>query len=120
MPVGACPACWPVYAGVLASLGLGFLLDHTYMLPLTALVLALALASLAYHARERRGYRPFLLAMGGVGMILLGKFFLAVDALTYAGLAFLVGASAWNAWPAKKRGSPACMNCQRLSGIESR
>lgn len=47
MPVGACPACWPLYAGLLGSVGLAFLLDASYLLPLTAGFLALALGSLA-------------------------------------------------------------------------
>ena len=31
----ACPLCWPIYAGVMSSVGLGFLLETTYLLPLT-------------------------------------------------------------------------------------
>jgi|GEM_PF-2330127 len=33
-PQGRCPACWPAYAGVLSALGLGFLLESAYLLPM--------------------------------------------------------------------------------------
>jgi len=36
LPKLACPACWPAYAGLLTSIGLGFLISVVYLLPLTA------------------------------------------------------------------------------------
>jgi len=30
LPNATCPACWPVYAGILSSLGLGFLMTGAY------------------------------------------------------------------------------------------
>lgn len=34
LPKLMCPACWPAYAGLLSSLGLGFLISARYLLPL--------------------------------------------------------------------------------------
>jgi len=34
LPKLACPACWPAYAGLLTSTGLGFLISAVYLLPL--------------------------------------------------------------------------------------
>ena len=99
LPVGACAACWPVYAGLLSSIGLGFTLDTTYLLPLMTAALLLALFSLAYHARARRGYGPLGLGVVAVGFIMVGKFALQSDAMLYFGLASLISASIWNAWP---------------------
>jgi hypothetical protein len=42
---GVCPACWPAYAGILGSLGLGFLLDSTSLLPVTVALFGLVGAS---------------------------------------------------------------------------
>ncbi len=43
LPKIACPACWPAYAGLLSSIGLGFLIpNRAYLLPLTAIFLAVA------------------------------------------------------------------------------
>jgi hypothetical protein len=96
LPLGTCPACWPAYAGLFGTLGLGFLLEKTYLLPVTIVLLGLAFVSLVYHAKARRGYGPFALGMVAVSLVLVGKFFF-FDPLVYVGLALLMGASVWNA-----------------------
>ncbi len=113
LPVGVCPACWPAYAGLLSSLGLGFLFKETYLLPLTAFFLLIAVAALGYKAWARRGYGPFFLGLAASGFMLAGNFLLGAPALLYSGIALLAGASAWNAWPRKNKGienssCPAC------------
>ena len=99
LPFGGCPACWPVYAGVLSALGLGFLLSREYLLPLTVLFLAVAVLSLGRRARERRGYGPLLLGIVASGVIITGKFVIQSDVTAYAGVGLLVLSSVWNAWP---------------------
>jgi hypothetical protein len=42
LPVGGCPACWPVYAGVLGAVGLTFLLDSAYLLWINSALLGMA------------------------------------------------------------------------------
>jgi|SRR5712664_2088399 hypothetical protein len=74
LPKLACPVCWPVYAGLLSSVGLGFLISAAYLLPLTIAFLTLALAALAFKARKRRGLGPFLIGLVAAIGILLGKF----------------------------------------------
>ena len=111
LPVGACPACWPAYAGVLSSLGFGFLLDSTYLLPLMALFIGLALVSLAYRGKTRHGYGAFAIGALAAVIVLVGKFVLSSDLLLYLGLALLVGASLWNAWPKKKAARSSCPAC---------
>jgi hypothetical protein len=56
LPKLACPLCWPLYAGIVSSLGLGFLISTTYLLPLTIGFLSLTVAVLAFQAKQRRGY----------------------------------------------------------------
>src|SRR4051794_15819271 len=98
LPVGTCPLCWPAYAGLLGTLGLGFLLDKTYLLPMTMALLGLALVSLVYRARTRHGYWPFALGIVAVSMVLAGKLAFFFDPLVYLGLALLLGTSLWNSW----------------------
>jgi hypothetical protein len=74
LPKLACPACWPAYAGLLTSIGLGFLISVRYLLPLTITFLVLALAAMLFRARDRRGYGPFWLAVLAASGVLLGKF----------------------------------------------
>ncbi len=99
LPVGVCPACWPVYTALLGSGGLGFLLQTSYLLPLTVLSLALALGGLVYGAREGRGFGPLVLGLVAFALIVAGRFVAANDPVSYSGIVFLAGAAVWNAWP---------------------
>ncbi len=110
LPKVACPACWPAYAGFLSSIGLGFLLETTYLFPLTAVFLTVAVAALAYGAKQRRGYRPLLLGVVAAAIVLVGKFGFESDPAMYAGLTFLIAASVWNGWP-RKQVTTGCSSC---------
>jgi len=111
LPKLTCPACWPAYAALLSALGVGFI-DYTpYLLPLTLVFLIVTLAILAWH--PRRGYAPLALGLFASGAMLIGKFFFDSDIATYAGVALLVGASTWNAWPAQTK--VACVNCKPVN-----
>src|SRR5260370_37836032 len=105
LPKLACPLCWPAYAGLLSSIGLGFLISTAYLLPLTIAFLILALVALAFRATKRRGYGPFLLGLIAAVSVLLGKFPLGSNPMTYSAVGFLVGASLWNAWPRRETSS---------------
>ncbi len=97
-----CPACYPMYAGIFTSLGLTPLPHTGVQATLTLAFLAVSLAALAFRARARRGYAP--LAAGCIAslVVLIGKFGLGIDAMTYSGIAVLVLASVWNVWPLSK------------------
>jgi len=106
LPKLTCPACWPAYAALLSALGVGFI-DYTpYLLSLTLVFLGVTLAILAW--RPRRGYAPLVLGLFAAAVMLIGKFFFDSDIATYAGVALLVGASTWNAWPVKSVISCKC------------
>jgi len=117
LPAGLCPACWPAYAGILSSLGLGLLIDAKFLFPLTAVLLALAVFALGYRANRRRGYGPLILGLSGAAAVLSFKFAVDWSILVYAGLAVLVAASIWNAWPIRETGvrCPACSSDARAT-----
>ena len=106
VPKVTCPACWPAYASLFGSLGLGFLLRAKWLLPATAGFLLLAVAALAVGARRRRGLGPFFLGLAAAALVLGGKLGLGFDGATYAGMPLLVGASVWNSWPRRHAASP--------------
>lgn len=111
LPKLACPACWPAYAGLLSAVGLGFLISSRNLFWLALAFLVPAVGSLALHARDRRGFGPFLGGCLAAGLMLAGKFILESNVYMYAGLVLLVGASAWNSWPrqvAARADCPAC------------
>lgn len=110
LPIGGCPSCWPVYAGILSALGLGFLLSSRYLLPLTALFLLIALFTLGFRARTRRGYGPFAAGLIAAALIFGGKFSLKINALAYFGVALLISSSLWNSWP-RKTVAARCTKC---------
>jgi mercuric ion transport protein len=101
LPKLACPFCWPAYASLLSSVGLGFLISTKYLLPLTAAFLVLALGALALGARHRHGYGPFLVGLIATIVVVTGKFAWDSRPALYAAVATLVAASVWNAWPQK-------------------
>ncbi len=111
LPKLTCPACWPAYAALLGALGVGFI-DYTpYLLPLTLVFLVVTLVILAW--RPRRGVAPLALGLCAAAIMLIGKFFFDSDIATYAGVALLVGASTWNAWPTQVKA--ACVNCKPVN-----
>ena len=113
LPKFACPACWPAYAGLLTSVGLGFLISAVYLLPLTVAFLVLALGAMVFRARERHGYRPFLLGVVAAGGVLIGKFVWESNSTIYGSVGLLVAASLWNTWPRRDKPNQeaTCSDC---------
>ncbi len=111
LPKLACPACWPAYAGLLSSVGLGFLMSTAYLLPLTAAFLFLAVAALVFRANKRRGYGPFVVGLVAGSAALLGKFAWESKLTMYSALGLLVVASLWNAWPLRDSEAATCPEC---------
>ena len=73
LPKLACPLCWPAYAGLLSSVGLGFLISAQYLFAVTIGFLVLALAALAFRAKHRHGYGPFSMGLvAAAGVLLAG------------------------------------------------
>jgi hypothetical protein len=105
MPKLMCPLCWPLYAGILSSIGLGFLISAKYLLPFTIAFLFLTITVLAFRAKQRRGYGPFVLGVVASAAVLMGKFELDSNAVVYSGIGVLVTAAVWNAWPPRVAGS---------------
>jgi hypothetical protein len=109
LPKLICPLCWPAYAGLLSALGLGFLVNSRNLFAVTALFLIVAVSSLAFRARQRRGYGPAAMGLIASFLILFGKFDLESPTIAYAALAFLISASIWNTWPIRR--AAACPQC---------
>src|SRR5437867_5414469 len=103
LPKLFCPLCWPLYAGIVSSVGLGFLIGTTYLLPITIAFLILTLAVLGFRATQRRGYGPFVVGVLSSAVILVGKFYLESKPLMYGGVGVLAVASVWNALPRRAK-----------------
>jgi hypothetical protein len=110
LPKLACPACWPAYAGLLSSIGLGFLTKTAYLLPLTVAFLIVAVGALGFRARNRHGFGPFLTGLAAALVVVVGKFQFESDPAMYTGIALLIAASVWNTWP-KRSKTASCSAC---------
>jgi copper chaperone len=99
IPTVTCPLCITAYTALLSTLGLGFLMSSTYLLPLTVILLAAAVAALGYEAVRRGVWGPFVLCLCGSALILTGKFLFASQPPTYAGVLLLFASSIWNLVP---------------------
>lgn len=114
LPKLACPLCWPAYAGLLSSVGLGFLISARYLLPLTAVFLLLTLAALGFGARNRRGYGPLMVGLVAAAGVMMGKFGWESNAVLYGAVGLLVMASLWNTFPrgVATETTMACQACE--------
>src|SRR5216684_2923410 len=92
LPKLICPLCWPLYAGIVSSVGLGFLIGTAYLLPITSAFLILTLAVLGLRAKQRQGYGPFVAGVVASTAVLMGKFFLESNPIMYTGVGVLGGA----------------------------
>jgi uncharacterized membrane-anchored protein len=108
LPILACSLCWPAYAALISSLGLGFLASSTYLLPLTGALLAVAVVGLGLQIKSK-GYGPFVMGLVSVATILPGKF--GSNLMTYTGVALLMIASAWSLAPRRSPDSASCSTC---------
>lgn len=119
LPNATCPACWPVYAGILSSLGLGFLMTGPYFYLFIGILVSVSLFSLGYKAKTRRGYLPFWIGASGTVIIIASKYYTLSDYFLYAGALLLIIASVWNSIPRKGGASPVadetnveCTDCR--------
>jgi hypothetical protein len=107
--VGVCPACWPLIGGLMSSLGLAFLIESRYLLPLMVGCLVLAIAALGWGAR--RNYWPLILGVVASGAILIGKFALDASPVTVGGAGLLIGAYLWSFWLRRPSKASSCQSC---------
>ncbi len=113
----ACPACWPAYIGLLASLGIGVTGVEKYLFPLTVTFLLLALWPLWVKGRARNNYSPLYLGGFAAMITLIGMFVIVFEPLLYTGVALLVIASVWsmNLDKTKIASCPACVGNEATS-----
>lgn len=106
LPRLTCPCTLPAYAGLISSVGMGFLLKTAILLPLMVVSLVLAVAALGYRA-ERRGFGPFAVGVVAAVVLMIGKFLMEPNApisntVVFGGITALVGVSVWNSWPTRR------------------
>jgi MerC mercury resistance protein len=92
----SCPVCVAAYAGLLSSLGLGFLLTDSVQRPLIVAFLIVAVASVGWAARRYKRIGPFVLVLVGSATIIAGRIVWSVAPILYIGVVCLVAGIVWN------------------------
>lgn len=98
LPSFTCPVCIAAYAGVLSSMGLGFMYQSKYQTPLIVGFLLVGIATVAYSSRTHKKRSPVLLTLLGAAGVVAGKLVWEVPLLMYGGAALLFGATLYNLW----------------------
>ncbi len=95
LPKLICPFCWPIYTGILGTIGINFINYTPYLFPLLTIFLILTVLGLVLGARSNKQYGPVYL--GGLSslFILIGKFLYETDMLIYIGLTGLILSVIW-------------------------
>ena len=94
-----CAACVTAYSGVLASIGVGFVATDSGLTILTAGLLALGLASVAWSTRKHRHLGPLALVLVGSGVLLAARFGAPSSTMVLlAGAAITLAGSVWSLW----------------------
>lgn len=96
LPSVTCPACWPAYAALLGTLGVGFIPSDRLLLPLTVAALVLVVAVFAWRALRLRRFGAVVLGLAAATLLIVGRFVWPLPLMQYAGVVGLVAASIWN------------------------
>jgi mercuric ion transport protein len=111
LPKLVCPLCWPLYSGLLGSIGLGFVNYTPYLLPFLLVFLAITNISLVVQSRRQKIYGPMLAGLFSSIAILTGKFLYESPVLGYAGITGLILAVIWQLWLVRTMEKFSCPSC---------
>jgi hypothetical protein len=93
-----CPFCVVAWLGMAGFAGAGNWLRPIWGMPLTAVLLSVAVASLALRARNGGDARPVLAGGLGAAAMLGGKYGMNQPILVWGGLVLFIAACVWSEW----------------------
>lgn len=102
-----CPLCLPALGAFLASVGLGFALNVSFLKSLLVVFLALAVGSLAWSAKMHRQWWVIFVAAVGAGLIYTGRYLWFNPVLMWSGAVLMIVVSVINF-----RIKSGCKQCQ--------
>ena len=109
-----CPICFLAYFGIFGVATASASVYHVWLPPLTAIWLALTVATLFFRLSDQRRYGPGWLGIFAAFAVLVGRFVADYPALVYAGIAALVIAVIWRTWTRSSASPESCARCDEL------
>jgi hypothetical protein len=101
LPKGLCPICVAASGGMLASLGLGFLLVEENVRWILGATLTIGLIGFALSARRHRRWWTLAVGIVAASTTMAGRLLL-IEPVLYGGMALLVGAMAADLWARRR------------------
>lgn len=105
LPKGLCPICVAASGGMLASLGLGFLLVEENVRWILGVTLTIGLIGFALSARRHRRWWTLVVGVVAASTTMAGRLLL-IEPVLYGGMALLVGAMAADLWARRRPQMP--------------
>lgn len=109
-----CPICFLAYFGIFGVATASASVYRAWLPPITALWLALTIAMLAFQRRGKRRYGPAIMGFVAALLLLVGKFVVDSQAMTFAGIIALLGAAAWRSRIQQPITTGECSRCEGL------
>ena len=109
-----CPVCFLAYFGIFGVATASASVYRAWLPPVTAIWLALTVATLAFQRRGPHRSGPALLGFVAALVLLSGKFILDNQALIVAGIVALLGAVIWRSWVREPGSDEICPQCEEL------
>lgn len=107
-----CPVCFLAYFGIFGVATASVSTYRAWLPAVTAIWLAITVATLAFQRKGRWRYGPALLGLVAAFLLLGGKFMLDSQSLVGAGIAALLGAVVWRSWFQKPGPDESCAECE--------
>lgn len=111
LPKLICPFCWPLYTGLLGSIGTNFINYTPYLFPVLTMFLIITNTGLILAARRQQKYGPFYLGIISSLLILLGKFLYITDVFIFVGLSGLIMSVIWQSRSKRSSERDSCSAC---------
>jgi hypothetical protein len=114
-----CPICFLAYLGIFGVATSSASVYRAWLPLITALWLALTIAMLAFQRRGKRRYGPAIMGFVAALLLLIGKFIVDRQVMTFAGIIALLAAAVWRARIQPQIATEVCSRCKLSPGSGS-
>ncbi|EQA44189.1 hypothetical protein LEP1GSC050_2776 [Leptospira broomii serovar Hurstbridge str. 5399] len=111
LPVMSCPACYPLYGSVLASIGFGFF-DYTpYLKPFVFILSLIAVIGVSLYYDRTKKWMSASFVFLGILLLGLSKLFLEMDSLSIIGISLFVFGFILSKFEVGRKVKAVCSTC---------